>query len=58
MIKRNLDDGVAMCERTLSQLKQQRQTIDRMIQSWEKRKQSLIEKQQQQNDQNIRGTHR
>lgn len=57
MIKRNLDDGVAMCERTLSQLKQQRQTIDRMIQSWEKRKQSLIEKQQQQNDQNIRGTH-
>lgn len=57
MINRNFDDGVAMCDRTLAQLKQQRQTIDRMIQSWEKRKQSLIEKQQQ-HDQNIRGTHR
>jgi hypothetical protein len=57
MINRNFDDGVAMCDRTLAQLKQQRQTIDRMIESWEKRKKSLIEKQQQ-HDQNIRGTHR
>jgi hypothetical protein len=57
MINRNFDDGVAMCDRTLAQLKQQRQMIDRMIQSWEQRKQSLIEKQQQ-HDQNIRGTHR
>lgn len=57
MINRNFDDGVAMCDRTLAQLKQQRQMIDRMIQSWGQRKQSLIEKQQQ-HDQNIRGTHR
>jgi prefoldin subunit 5 len=58
MRNRNFDDGVAMCERQIQQLKKQRQTIDRMIDNWEKRKQSLIEKQQQQNDQNIRGTHR
>ncbi len=53
MINKNFDDGVAMCDRYINQFKQQRQMIDRMIAKWENRKQSLIEKQQRKNDQNV-----
>lgn len=58
MIKnKNFDDGVAWCDRQIQMLTQQRQFIEKSIAKYETKKQLLIQKQQQ-NDQNIRGTHR
>lgn len=58
MIKnKNFDDGVAWCDRQIQILTQQRQLIDKTIEKYKNRKESLIQKQQQ-NDQNIRRTHR